>query len=64
MNSSNNWKPLTIAGAVLLLNSFVFLVITFSTQSSTLWGPAAACLIAGVPLLIVGLAQKGRLSGK
>jgi len=64
MNSRNNWKPLTIAGAVLLLNSFVFLVITFSIQSSTLWGAAAACLIAGVPLLIAGLAQKGKLSGK
>lgn len=64
MNSANNWKPLTTAGAVLLLNSFVFLFITFSIQSSTLWGPTAGCLIAGVPLLIVGLAQKSRLGGK
>jgi hypothetical protein len=64
MSSSKYWKPLTIAGAVLLLNSFVFLVITVSMQSSMLWGPAAACLIAGVPILIVGLTQKTRLSGK
>ena len=64
MNSSRNWKPFTIAGVVLLLNSFVFLVITFSIQSSTLWGPAAACLIAGVPLLIIGLVQKSRMPGK
>jgi len=64
MISIKNWKPFTIAGAVLLLNSFVFLGITFSIRSSTLWGPAAACLIAGVPLLIVGLAKKSKLAGK
>lgn len=64
MNSSKSWKPLTVAGGVLLFNSFVFLVITFSMQSSILWGPGAGCLIAGVPLLGVGLAQKNRLHGK
>lgn len=64
MSSSKYWKPLTIAGAVLLLNGFVFLVITFSMPSSVLWGPAVACLITGVPLLVVGLIQKVRLSEK
>ena len=64
MSSVKYWKSLSIAGAVLLLNSFVFLIITFSMQSSMLWGPAAACLISGVPLLTVGLAQKNRLNEK
>lgn len=62
VSSSKCRKPLTVVGMVLLLNGFVFLVVTFAMQSSPLWGPAIACLVTGVPLLIVGLAQKSSLN--
>ncbi|MES1923970.1 hypothetical protein [Salinisphaera sp. T31B1] len=53
MTADNRRAPLAIAGGVLLLNSFVFLVVMFATRSTALWGPAAGCLVAGIPLLVL-----------
>ncbi|WNL41412.1 hypothetical protein RN347_12380 [Halomonas sp. PAMB 3264] len=64
MRDRSFWKPLTIAGAVLLMNSVVFWVMTLALAlaGSALWGAALGCLIAGVPLLITGLISRRRHS--
>ncbi|WP_252106588.1 MULTISPECIES: hypothetical protein [unclassified Halomonas] len=62
MRDRSSWKPLTIAGVVLLMNSVVFWVMTLALDGSALWGAALGCLIAGAPLLITGLISRRRYS--
>ncbi|MFG6666261.1 hypothetical protein ACGK9R_04040 [Halomonas sp. HNIBRBA4712] len=62
MRDRSLWKPLTIAGAVLLMNSLVFWVLTLALADSPLWGAALGCLIVGVPLFTLGLISRRQCS--
>ncbi|RUR39190.1 hypothetical protein ELY25_05995 [Vreelandella populi] len=60
MRANPDWKPLAIVGAVLLMNGFVFLLITLSAPGGALWGAALGCLTAGIPLLLTGCIKRAR----
>jgi len=64
MSSKKTGKTLAITGTVLLLNGFIFLLITLLMQSNILWGLSIACLGTGIPLIIVGLLKNKKSKEK
>lgn len=65
MNIEKTWNPLSISGAVLIINGAIFSTIMLSTGSDTLWGVGVGCFGAGISLLTLGLLQykKYEISG-
>jgi hypothetical protein len=57
MNVEKTWKPLSISGAVLIINSTIFSTIMLATGSDAFWGVGIGCFGAGFPLLTLGLLQ-------
>lgn len=61
MSSRPNWHPLSLVGAVLLLCSVVFAVLSFSLQASGFMGVMVGCAGTGIALSVVGFVLNGRM---
>jgi|GEM_PF-1218146 len=60
MKNETNMNPLLIAGIVLLVNVFVFLLLAVSFGMYEFLGVVVGCLGAGIGLTVSGLLKKNR----
>lgn len=60
MKNETNMNPLLIAGIVLLVNAFVFLLLAVSFGMYEFLGVVVGCLGAGIGLTVSGLLKKNR----